>query len=73
MKLILASFLLLTACGAQISPERAAEKHKQDRANHDQYLQEKYEDEQYYDLQYYGLFGDTQEFYNEKGQLLDVN
>ena len=67
MKLILASFLLLTAC-AQISPERAAAKAEEDRLSHEQYLQEKYDDEQYYKL-----FGDGWEIYNEKGELIDVN
>lgn len=67
MKLILASFLLLTAC-AQISPERAAAKAEEDRLSHEQYLQEKYDDEQYYQM-----FGCCEEIYNEKGELIDVN
>lgn len=67
MKLILASCLLLAACGPQISSERAAQRAEQDRINNEQYLQEKYEDEHLC-----AVLG-CDEIYNEKGELIDVN
>jgi len=67
MKLILASLLVLTACGPQISAERAAARAEQDRLNNEQYLQEKYDDEHLC-----AVLG-CDEIYNEKGQLIDVN
>ena len=67
MKLILASCLLLAACGPQISQERADARAEQDRINNEQYLEEKYTDEHLC-----AVLG-CQEFYNEKGELIDVN
>ena len=67
MKLILASFLFLTACGTQISTERAVQRAEQDRINHEQYLEEKYNDEHLCNV-----LG-CEAIYNEKGQLIDVN
>ena len=49
MNLPLVALILFTtvACAPQISADRAAERHAEDQANHDQYLQEQYEDEKY--------------------------